>query len=162
MNRGGPAVPYGPASAPPRPGPGGGAPPVPPAPAAARPPAGPEGSRPPAPGGLGGPGWPLTALLVLYPLWWALGMGTLAVFLLAVPMALHLWRRRPVIVPPGFGIWLLFLVWVVASTIMLPRNPPGTLPDTVSGRLVSVAFNLAGYLSATVILLDAGNLSEEE
>jgi hypothetical protein len=142
MNRGGPAVPYGPA--------------------VARPAVGPEGSRPPAPGGLGGPGWPLTALLVLYPLWWALGMGTLAVFLLAVPMALHLWRRRPVIVPPGFGIWLLFLVWVVASTIMLPRNPPGTLPDTVSGRLVSVAFNLAGYLSATVILLYAGNLSEEE
>ncbi|MCW2698980.1 MAG: hypothetical protein JWQ45_515 [Blastococcus sp.] len=114
------------------------------------------------PGRPGRPGWPLTALLVLYPLWWALGMGTLAVFLLAVPMALQLWRRRPVIVPPGFGLWLLFLVWVLASTIMLPQNPPGTLPDTVSGRFVSVAFNLAGYLSATIILLYAGNLTEEE
>ena len=122
----------------------------------------PEGRQPTFLGGLSGPGWPLTALLVLYPLWWALGMGTLAVFLLAVPMALQLWRRRPVRVPPGFGIWLLFLVWVLASTIMLPANPPGTLPDTVSGRVVSVAFNLAGYLSATIILLYAGNLSEEE
>ncbi|MCW2636002.1 MAG: hypothetical protein JWQ99_2369 [Blastococcus sp.] len=125
------------------------------------------GVRSPAPAAvaapaLGRPGWPLTALLVLYPLWWALGLGTLIVFLLALPMALQLWRRRPVLVPPGFGIWLLFLLWVVASTIMLPANPPGTLPDTASGRLVSVAFNLAGYVSATIILLYAGNLTEEE
>jgi hypothetical protein len=77
-------------------------------------------------------------------------------------MAVELYRRRPVLVPPGFGIWLLFLVWVLASTVMLSSNPPGTLPDTVSGRAVSVAFNLAGYFAATVILLYAGNLSEEE
>jgi PST family polysaccharide transporter len=32
-------------------------------------------------------GWPLTVLLVGYPLWWALGMGTLAVFLLAAAAA---------------------------------------------------------------------------
>ena len=107
-------------------------------------------------------GWPLTALLVLYPLWWALGMGTLIVFVLAVPMALHLFRRRDVAVPPGFGLWLLFLVWVLVSTVMLGENPPGTLPDSASSRMISVAFNLAGYLSATVILLYAGNLTEEE
>jgi hypothetical protein len=107
-------------------------------------------------------GWPLTALLMLYPLWWALGMGTLIVPMLAVPMALQLWRRRPVAVPPGFGIWLLFLLWVLVSTVMLGENPPGTLPDADGGRLVSVVFNLAGYLAATVILLYAGNLTEEE
>src|SRR4051812_49695626 len=117
MNRGGPAVPYGPA--------------------VARPAAGPEGSRPPAPGGLGGPGWPLTALLVLYPLWWALGMGTLAVFVLAVPMALHLWRRRAGIVPPGFGIWVLVFGGGGARTVMLPRNPPGTPPGTPPRRPAS-------------------------
>ena len=130
-------------------------------------PPGPVVSGPSAPGsaaprGTWRSGWPLTALLVLYPLWWALGMGTLIVFVLALPMAYQLYRRRPVLVPPGFGIWLLFLVWVMASTVMLAQNPPGTLPDTVSGRAVSVAFNLAGYLSATVILLYAGNLTEEE
>ena len=108
------------------------------------------------------PGWPLTALLVLYPLWWALGMGTLIVFVLAVPMLVHLWRLRQVRVPPGFGLWLLFLVWVLLSTTMLAQNPPGTLPDSVSGRIVSVAFNLAGYLSATAVLLYAGNLTEAE
>jgi hypothetical protein len=108
------------------------------------------------------PGWPLTALLLLYPLWWVLGLGTLIIFLLAVPMVVHLVRRRPVLVPPGFGIWLLFLIWVLVSTVMLGANPPGTLPDTASSRLLSVAFNVAGYLSATVILLYAGNLSEDE
>lgn len=117
---------------------------------------------PPAHGSSQRAGWPLTALLLLYPLWWALGMGTLAVFLLAVPMVVHLVRRRPVLVPPGFGIWLLFLLWVLVSLVMLGENPPGTLPDTASSRVVSVAFNLAGYLSATVILLYAGNLTEEE
>ncbi len=117
---------------------------------------------PVTPGAVARAGWPLTALLLLYPLWWALGMGTLIVFVLAVPMAVHLVRRRTVAVPPGFGIWLLFLVWILASTIMLGENPPGTLPDTASSRLISVAFNLAGYLSATVILLYAGNLTEAE
>lgn len=123
---------------------------------------GPSTSGPAGAGWAWSSGWPLSALLVLYPLWWALGMGTLIVFVLALPMAFQLYRRRPILVPPGFGIWLLFLVWVMASTVMLAENPTGTLPDTVTGRAVSVAFNLAGYVSATVILLYAGNLTEEE
>jgi len=108
------------------------------------------------------PGWPLTALLVFYPLWWALGAGTLIVYVFAIPMAVELWRRRPVAVPPGFGLWLLFLGWVLMSTLMLGYNPAGTVPAAASNRLISVAFNLAGYLAATVILLYAGNLTEEE
>ncbi len=118
-------------------------------------------ASPPVAGGTRA-GWPLTALLLLYPLWWALGMGTLIVFVLALPMAVHLLRRRPIAVPPGFGIWLLFLLFVLVSTVMLGENPPGTLPDTAGSRLISVAFNVAGYLSATVILLYAGNLTEQE
>jgi hypothetical protein len=107
-------------------------------------------------------GWPLTALLVFYPVWWALGMGTLAIFLLAVPMLVHLLRRRPVRTPPGFGLWLLFLGWMVVSTVMLSANPPGTVASTASQRLISVAFNAAGYVSATIVLLYAGNLTEAE
>jgi hypothetical protein len=107
-------------------------------------------------------GWPLTALLLGYPLWWALGMGTLIVFVLAVPMILQLWLRRPVRVPPGFGIWLLFLFWVVLSTLMLDVNPPGTLPAEAGDRTISVAFNLAGYIAVAVVLLYLGNLTEEE
>ncbi len=108
------------------------------------------------------PGWPVTALLVLYPLWWALGLGTLIVFVLAVPVVVHLWRRRPLRVPPGFGLWLLFLLWVVLSTSMLGRDPAGTLPGEAAERLVSVAFNLAGYTAVALFLLYVGNLTEEE
>jgi hypothetical protein len=107
-------------------------------------------------------GWPLTALLVLFPLWWALGLGGVIVFILAVPMAVHLYRRGSVQVPPAFGLWLAFLVCVVASMALLGYNPPGTLETPASTRFVSVAYNLGGYLAATVVLLYAGNLTEEE
>ncbi|MGY1825716.1 MULTISPECIES: hypothetical protein [unclassified Blastococcus] len=99
---------------------------------------------------------------MLYPLWWILGLGTLVVFALAVPMVVHLWRRRPLQAPPGFGLWLLFLLWVALSTTMLGVDPPGTLPGEATDRLISVAFNLAGYLVVAVALLYVGNLTEEE
>jgi len=108
------------------------------------------------------PGWPLSGLLLLYPLWWALGLGTLIVFLMAVPMVVHLVRRRPVKVPPGFGIWLLFLLWVLASATMLNFEPPGTLRGDASDRVISVAYNISGYAAATIILLYVGNLTERE
>lgn len=107
------------------------------------------------------PGWPVTALFMLYPLWWALGMGTLIVYVLAVPMALELLRRRPIIVPPGFGLWLLFLVCDVASLAMLGYTPPGTLAKSVLGRAPTIAFDLVGYLAVTIVLLYVVNLPEE-
>lgn len=108
------------------------------------------------------PGWPVSALLLLYPLWWLLGMGTLILFVLTVPMAIHLARRRPVAVPRGFGLWVLFLVWVLASTLMLGIDPPGVLPESASSRIVPVAYYLAGYVAATIMLLYVGNLTEAE
>jgi hypothetical protein len=107
-------------------------------------------------------GWPLTALLVLYPLWWVLGLGTLILFVVAVPMLVHLIRNRPIAVPRGFGIWVLFLFWVVASTLMVSVDPPGVLAESAARRLVPVVFYLAGYVSATIILLYVGNLTEAE
>src|ERR687895_2747397 len=60
--------------------------------------------------------WPLWALIMLYPLWWLLGLGTFIFPLAAVPMGIYLLRRcRPIKVPPGFGIWLLFLAWFCVS-----------------------------------------------
>ena len=109
-----------------------------------------------------GSGWPVTSLLVLYPLWWALGMGVLIVFVLVIPMLVHLVAHRPIEVPPAFGLWLLFLIWVLASTMMLSYNPPGTLPGDASERLISVVYNIAGYFAATIILLYIGNLTEQQ
>jgi hypothetical protein len=63
-------------------------------------------------------GWPLYALFYGYPIWWALGLAELvwpifAFFLLANLVV----RREPVRVPRGFGLYLLFLMWMAASGI---------------------------------------------
>ncbi|OLE21156.1 MAG: hypothetical protein AUG44_28650 [Actinobacteria bacterium 13_1_20CM_3_71_11] len=112
------------------------------------------------------PGWPLTAILLLYPLWWALGLGVLIFPIAAVPMVVILVRQRrsgrPIALPPGFALWALFLVVVVVSIGALGEDPPGTEPGTVAGRLISVSFRLVEYLALTVLLLYAGNLTEAE
>jgi len=63
-------------------------------------------------------GWPLYALFYGFPLWWALGLAELvwpifAAFLLANLVV----RREAVRVPRGFGLYLLFLMWMAASGI---------------------------------------------
>jgi O-antigen ligase len=108
-----------------------------------------------------GEGWPLVALLGLYPLWWALGIGAFAFVLFAVPMVWYLATHRPLRLPPGFGFWLLFLCWTFASLVMLPYSPPGTMAGTVSGRLIGIAFNMAAYLAATITLLYVVNLPRQ-
>lgn len=106
--------------------------------------------------------WPLWALLVLYPLWWALGLGSFIYQIVAVPMALYLLRRRSIRVPPGFGIWLFFLVWTLAGIVLIKVNPPGTYGDSGIFRYLAVALRLSWYLSVTVILLYIGNLTEKQ
>jgi len=111
-------------------------------------------------------GWPLTGILLLYPLWWALGLGVLVFPLAALPMAVILIRRRRagrrLAVPPGFAFWLLFLVVVVVSIGALGEDPPGTVPGSAAGRLIPVSFRLVEYAALTVLLLYAGNLTEDE
>lgn len=108
------------------------------------------------------PGWPLAAILCLYPLWWALGVGQFAFLIFSVPMALELRRRRPIRLPPAFGAWLLFLAWFVLSLVMLPGNPSGTVPGSFGGRLISIVLRLVELLCATVMLLYVGNLPIRE
>src|SRR5205085_115094 len=108
-------------------------------------------------------GWPLTAILLLYPMWWALGLGVLIFPIAAVPMAVVLWRRRrTVAVPPGFVLWVLFLAVVVVSVGALGEDPAGTVPGSAASRLVPAAFRLVEYAAVTVLLLYAGNLTEAE
>jgi len=63
-------------------------------------------------------GWPLYALFYGYPIWWALGLAEMvwplfAFFLLANLIV----RRAAVRVPKGFGLYLLFLMWMAASGV---------------------------------------------
>lgn len=114
-----------------------------------------------------GPAWPVTYLLLGYPLWWALGIADFMWIILAIPMIARMaaWRsrgNRPIRVPPGFGLWLVFLVIVVAGIATITLTAPGTVPSPVSHRVLSYVNRTAGYLADTVLLLYAGNLTERE
>ncbi|ADD40659.1 O-antigen ligase family protein [Stackebrandtia nassauensis] len=111
---------------------------------------------------LRGPGAPLTWLLLFFPLWWALGLGGLIFFIVAVPMAISLLRRDRVEIPPGFGIWLLFCLVVLVSAVAIGLTPEGTMAGSWTGRVFGVAFRLVGYASATIICLYTVNLSESD
>jgi hypothetical protein len=111
--------------------------------------------------------WPVVGLLALYPLWWALGLGVLIFPLAAIPMAVALLRRQaasfrgrrpPVRLPPGFGLWLLFLAAVVVSAVALGADPAGTVPGTAMSRLPAVVFRVGEYASLTILLVYVGNV----
>jgi hypothetical protein len=108
------------------------------------------------------PAWPLWAIFVIFPVWWALGFGYFVFPLSAVPMAIELSRRRPLRIPRHFWIWGMFLLWNVLSMVMLGRTPAGTHPGTVSGRAVSVLLTLLQLASATVTLLFVSSLRKDE
>lgn len=113
------------------------------------------------------PAWPLIALLVGYPLWWALGIADYMFILLAIPMAVRLysWRaqgRRLLRLPPGFSLWLLFLICMLAGAATLGLTAPGTIASPVGNRIIAFGDRGASYLAVTVLLVFAGNLTERE
>lgn len=108
------------------------------------------------------PGWPLRWLLVGFPVYWALGLASFAVTLMAVPMAWELLRRRPIVLPKGFGFWALFLIWSVAGLLVLGVNPAGTVPGSAPSRLIAFGFREASYVAVTIVMLYIGNLRRSE
>jgi hypothetical protein len=122
----------------------------------------PAGQIPDLPERKGREEWPLVALLLLYPLWWALGLGVLIFPILAVPMAAALIRQhrsgRRVALPPGFPLWLLFLGTVVIGVAVLSADPDGVVRASAAERILAVSFRLAEYASLTILLIYAGNL----
>lgn len=106
--------------------------------------------------------WPIAALLVGYPLWWALGFGGLSIVVVACPMAVVLWRRRPITVPKGMGLWALLIVGYLVSALMLGDTPPGTYGELGTGRVLGYAMRLTLYVSLLVMVLYLGNLTQRE
>src|SRR5512139_1717747 len=105
--------------------------------------------------------WPLVVLLCGLPLWWVLGLFSVAPLLASIPMAMQLWRLPTVHLPRGFGWWLLFLVWVVLGFGVLGAVAPGSVADGGSGRLLVFGYRLWWYAACTVVLLWITNLSRE-
>jgi hypothetical protein len=112
------------------------------------------------------PAWPITALLVGYPIWWGLGLADFIWVLLIPPMVLQMvaWHinGRRVRVPPGFGLWMLFLIIAVAGIATIGLTAPGTVASPVSHRILAYANRDADYAGVTVLLLYVGNLTEAE
>lgn len=109
------------------------------------------------------PGWPLTALIAGFPLWWVLGLAQFIFIIAAVPMLVHLLRIRRIRVPHGFGLWALFCVWMLVGAVALRLTAPDTLPQSLDfGTLSSYALRAGNYLAATITLLYVGNLTEAQ
>ena len=104
--------------------------------------------------------WPLAVLFVGYPIWWAVGLTGGIAFVLVIPMAVQLWRRRSVVAPPGFGLWLLFLVWVLFGAATLWTDAPGAVPGGGGLNRVAVyGYRIGWYVACTVVLLWIANTS---
>ena len=88
-------------------------------------------------------GWPLYWAFLGLPLWWGVGLDAFIWPILAAPMALALFRMRPLVLPRGFGLWLMFLAWVGITVFMLD--------DPTRGYLFFWRYSL--YIAATIFFL---------
>jgi polysaccharide biosynthesis protein PslJ len=96
--------------------------------------------------------WPFLVLFIAFPLWWALGFAPFLWPAVAVPVGAALLMRGWTKAPKGFGLWLLFLVWVVASGTQL----------TEADQWVFFTYRLAIYVSATLLFLYVFNAPREQ
>jgi len=87
-------------------------------------------------------GWPLYVAFAGFPAWYLLGFGSLIWFALAVPMTFNLVARSKIKVPRGFGWYLLFFIWMMATVIQLQ----GSNTD----RLFGFAYRAGLYYSAGI------------
>ncbi|WP_162802276.1 hypothetical protein [Ornithinimicrobium murale] len=74
-------------------------------------------------------------------------------FALAIPMLVHLLRRRDVLAPPGIGLWILFLAWVLGGALLLQVDAPGAIPSQSSMRYLTFLFRFGWYVIGTIALL---------
>ena len=96
-------------------------------------------------------GWQAYALFLPLPLWWALGLSHFIWPVIAAGLLLSLLLRAESLrLPRGFGIWLLFLAWMVASATQI---------DTV-GRFAGFLLRLSIYVAATIVFLYLYNRRE--
>ena len=96
-------------------------------------------------------GWQLYVLIGLYPVLWGLGLAYFVWPVAAGVFFLSLCVRGSVKVPPGFGIWALFLIWMIFSVIQIDTGQ----------QLGLFAWRAVIYLTATAVFLWVYNASAE-
>src|SRR5262245_23020560 len=69
--------------------------------------------------------WPLIVLFPMLPIWWVLGISGLVLSFCLLPLAAAVILRRRLLVPRGFGLYLLFLLWCAFSAAELTSGRQG-------------------------------------
>ncbi len=87
--------------------------------------------------------WPVTLMIAALPIWFLLGLAGFTWVVFALPMAASLVRRRDLVVPRYFGLWLLFLVAVVGSSTSIDSG----------ARMAGWLLRFGYYVAGTVFLL---------
>jgi polysaccharide biosynthesis protein PslJ len=96
-------------------------------------------------------GWQPYAIFLGLPLWWLAGFSFFMWPLIVAPIVYPLLRRGELRAPRRFGIWLLFVGWMIASGIELHS----------ASRVIAWSWRLSFYLSATVLFLWIYNASRD-
>jgi polysaccharide biosynthesis protein PslJ len=96
--------------------------------------------------------WPFWVLFIAFPVSWALGFAPFVWPAVAILVAAAILMRGWTKAPRGFGIWLLFLVWVLASGTQL----------TEAEQWIFFTYRLTIYVSATLLFLYVFNAPRED
>lgn len=108
------------------------------------------------------PGWPLTGMLIGFPLWWVIGLAGVVPLIAAAIMAVQLLHRPgPLHVRRGFGWWLLFLAWVAVGVLLLQVSAPHAIADHSNTRYLTFAFRFAWYVAATITMIYVYNMRDQ-
>lgn len=98
--------------------------------------------------GLLHPGLPFYVIGLL-PVFWLLGLGYFTFAIAGAAMGLGLLLIRPIRIPKGFGIWLMFIGWMLISALTL---------DQSVGRYFSFGLRAVVYIGATTTFLFVYNV----
>lgn len=88
----------------------------------------------------------------MLPVWWALGISGIVLSLCTLPLIAALVLRRRILVPRGFGLYLVFLLWCVFSATQLVS----------SRQAFSSAYRGSLYLGAGLLFLYVLNASRAD
>jgi len=95
-------------------------------------------------------GWQAYAIFLSLPILWLLGLSFFQWPLITLPLLIPLARAGTLRVPRRFGVWLLFMAWVLVSAVELHSG----------SRAIAWAWRGSFYVTATILFLYIYNSPE--
>ncbi len=95
-------------------------------------------------------GWPLVLAIGAYPVWWLIGLELVVWPVVAGLLVLELIRRpQPLRAPRGVMLWVAFLMWTVASAVLLSG----------ADRAAAWLYRTSHYAAVLVIVIFVASVS---